>query len=112
VSSDAGVVDGTVANDRGEAIANAQVVAIPDPKFRKNADRYSQSSTDQSGHFTMRGLRPGEYKLFAWEVLDDVEYRDPDFLAPFESKSTVTRIDKGAHQSPSLKVIPAIADQP
>jgi protocatechuate 3,4-dioxygenase beta subunit len=112
VSSGAGSVDGTVANDKGEAIPNATVVAVPDSKFRKHQDRYSRVSTDQSGHFTMRGLRPGEYKLLAWEVLEDDEYLDPEFLAPFESQATVTKIEKGARQSVSLKLIAAAPDQP
>jgi protocatechuate 3,4-dioxygenase beta subunit len=112
VSSGAGIVDGTVMNDKGEPVPNATVVAVPDPKFRKHADRYARVSTDQSGHFTMRRVRPGEYELFAWEVLDGDEYRDPDFLAPIESKATVAKIEQGAHQNVSLKVIPAAPEQP
>jgi Carboxypeptidase regulatory-like domain len=112
VSSGAGVVDGTVINDKGEAVPNATVVAVPDPKFRKHLDRYARVSTDQSGHFTIRRLRPGDYELFAWETLDGDEYRDPDFLSAVEGKATVTKIEQSAHWNVSLKLIPAAPEQP
>jgi hypothetical protein len=112
VSTEAGVINGTVTNDKGEAVPNATVVAVPDPKFRKNFFRYAHTATDQSGHFTMRGIRPGDYKVLAWEVLDSDDYLDPDFLAPVESKGAETKVEKGGHPSVSLKLIPAPTDQP
>ncbi len=112
VSNEPGVIEGAVTNDKGAAVPNATVVAVPDPKFRKNLYRYYPTATDQSGHFTLRGIRPGEYKLLAWEGLDGDEYLDPDFLAPFEGRAAVAKVDKGTHQTVSLKVIPAPPDQP
>ena len=112
VSSGAGVVDGTVTNDKGEAIPNATVVAVPDAKFRRHPDRYSRVGTDQSGHFTMHGVRPGEYKLLAWETLADDEYLDPEFVAPVENQASAVKIERAAHQSVSLKLIPAAPEQP
>jgi carboxypeptidase family protein len=112
LSSGAGVIEGGVTTDKGEAVPNVTVVAVPDPKVRKHRDRYFRSSTDQAGHFTLRGVRPGEYKLLAWEVLDGDEYLDPEFLAQFESQAVVAKVEKGAHQNVSLKSIPASSDQP
>jgi len=112
LNAGAGVVDGTVTNDKREAIPKATVVAVPDPKLRRHKDRYFRSSTDQSGHFTMRGIRPGEYELLAWEVLDGDEYLEPEFLAQFESQAVAAKIDKSAHQNVTLQVIPVAPDQP
>jgi protocatechuate 3,4-dioxygenase beta subunit len=112
VSNGAGVVDGTATNDKSEAVPNAVVVAIPAPNFRNQSDRYTRVATDQSGRFTMRGLRPGEYRLLAWEVLEGDEYLDPDFLKPLEDKAVVLKVEKGARQSVALKVIPEPTDQP
>lgn len=111
ISNEPGVIDGAVTNDKGEAIPNATVVAVPDPKLRKNLYRYYPTATDQAGHFILRGMRPGEYKLLAWTGLDGDEYFDPDFLTPFESRATVTKVEKGTHQTVPLKVIPAPQDQ-
>jgi len=112
VSTGAGVVAGTAANSKGEPLANAVVVAIPAAQFRKQVDRYSRSTTDQAGHFTMRGVRPGEYTFLAWEVLEGDEYLDPDFLKTYEAQDKVMKVEKGGHQSIALKAIPAPTDQP
>jgi hypothetical protein len=111
VSTESGLLDGTTTNDKGHPVANAVVVAIPDPQFRKQADRYTRATTDQAGHFTMRGMRPGEYSVLAWELLESDDYLDPDFLKLLEVQATSVKIDKGAHKTVALKVIPA-PDQP
>jgi hypothetical protein len=112
VSDGAGVVDGTVTNDKGVSVANASVVAVPETRFRKRPDRYQHASSDQDGRFTLRGLRPGTYSLFAWEVLDGDAYFDREFLKAAEGHETVIKIEKSSHQTLPLKVIPAATDQP
>lgn len=112
VSLESGAVEGSVANDKNETIANAVVVAVPESRYRKQGNRYQRVTTDQAGRFTMRGLRPGEYKLFAWEVMEEDEFFDPEYLKSYEDRGTAIRLEKSGHQSTSLKVIPAPADQP
>jgi protocatechuate 3,4-dioxygenase beta subunit len=112
LSSGAGVVDGSVANDKKEPIANAVVVAIPEPKYRKRQSRYQRTATDQDGRFTLRGLHPGEYTVYAWEILEGDDYQDPDFLKSLEGQGSTVKVDKSSRQSVALKVIPAPADQP
>jgi len=111
VSTESGVLDGTATNDKGQPVANVIVVGIPAPQFRKQLDRYTRATTDQTGHFTMRGVRPGEYSVLAWEVLEGDDYLDPDFLKPLEGQATSVKIDKGGHKTLALKIIPA-PDQP
>lgn len=111
VSAESGLLDGTAINDKGQPVANAIVVGIPAPRFRKQLDRYTRATTDQAGHFTMRGVRPGEYSVLAWEILEGEDYLDPDFLKPLEGQATSVKIDKGAHKTLALKIIPA-PDQP
>src|SRR6202790_4338426 len=94
VSTKGGTVEGAVVlpekktekegdTDRGNndhPVANATVVAVPEEKYRKLPDRFGIESTDQHGHFTMRGRAPGSYTIYAWQDLEDGVYRDPDFL--------------------------------
>jgi protocatechuate 3,4-dioxygenase beta subunit len=113
LSSGAGVVDGSVANDKKEPIANAVVVAVPEPKYRKRQSHYQRTATDQDGRFTLRGVYPGEYTLYAWEVLEGDDYLDPDFLKTVDNQGTTVKVEKsGRRQSVALKVILAPADQP
>jgi protocatechuate 3,4-dioxygenase beta subunit len=111
-SSGAGAVDGSVANDKNDVIADATVVAIPEEKYRKQQNRYAKVSTDQHGHFSMKGLHPGTYTLLAWEAMDGDDYFDPEYLKKYESGGTPIRVEKGGHNNLSLKVIPAASDQP
>jgi hypothetical protein len=112
VSDGTGVVDGTVTNDKGVPIANASVVAVPEARFRKQPYRYQHAPSDQDGRFTLRGLRPGTYSVFAWEVLDGDAYFDAEFLKAAEDHAAVIKVEKSSHQSVALKVIATSADQP
>src|SRR5579864_409647 len=108
----AGEVHGAVQNNKSEPLPGAVVVAVPEEKYRKRENRYEKSATDQQGRFSLGGLRPGNYTLYAWEVLDGDEYLDPDFLKQFEGQGTPIKVEKGGHLTVELKVIPTAADQP
>jgi hypothetical protein len=112
LSLGAGEVDGTAVNDKKEPVANALVVAVPEERFRKRKSHYQRGTTDQDGRFTLRGLRPGDYTLYAWEALDSDDYLDPEFLKPFENQGTPIKVEKASRQTVALKVIPAPAEQP
>jgi len=112
VSSEPGVIEGTVTSEKGQPAADAMVVAVPEAGFRKQASRYQKVSTDQGGKFAVRSLRPGVYTLFAWEHLEDDEYRDADFIKPYESRGVEVKVEKASRQNVSLKVIPTPAEQP
>ena len=77
IGTNAGNIEGSVLNDRQQAVANETVVLVPDPRFRQRSDLYKVLSTDSSGRFRMPGVTPGDYKLFAWE---NVESSDPSAL--------------------------------
>jgi hypothetical protein len=86
--------------------ANATVVAVPEEKYRKLPDRFGIGSTDQHGHFTIRGVAPGSYTLYAWQDLEEGVYRDPDFLKSQEANGTAVKVEEGSHQRVELKVSP------
>jgi len=110
LSAIAGEVSGVVQNKKSEPLPGAIVVAVPEEKFRKRENRYKKSATDEQGRFSLAGLRPGNYALYAWDFLDGDEYLDPDFLKQFEKQGTAIKVEKGSHQTVALKVIPAAAD--
>jgi len=112
LSAGAGIIDGTVTNDKNEFIADATVVAVPENKYRKQQNRYAKASTDQHGHFSMKGLRPGTYTLLASETMDGDDYFDPEYLKKYEGGGTLIRMEKGGHNNLSLRIIPADTNQP
>jgi len=111
-SANGAVVDGVAVDAKGEPLANATVVAVPEARLRARTDRYRKTVSDQSGHFTLHGLPPGEYTLFAWESVDGEAYYNPEFLKSYEGQGTVLRVSEGERKGAQLAVIPAPEDQP
>jgi protocatechuate 3,4-dioxygenase beta subunit len=87
-------------------VANAAVVAVPEEKYRKLPDRFVTGSTDQHGRFTIRGLAPGSYRLYAWQDMEDGVWRDPDFLKSQEANGTALKVEEGSRQKVELKISP------
>jgi len=63
LSTNVGQIDGTVDDARLLPFAGAQVVLIPE-QFRDRAV-HKTAASDQEGRFTLRGIAPGNYKLYA-----------------------------------------------
>jgi hypothetical protein len=68
---------------------------------------YSIATTDDFGRFSLSGLPPGNFKLFAWETVPATDYTDPDFLRAFEDRGTPVRIEEAQQQTVQLEVITA-----
>ena len=64
---------------------------------------YQQVQTDQRGYFSLRGLNPGEYQVFALE--DNVpDITDPDFAAAHEGQGETVTVDSGERKAITLKL--------
>ncbi len=87
-------------------VANAIVVAVPEEKYRKLPDRFGTGATDQHGRFTIRGLAPGSYSLYAWQDMEEGVWRDPDFLKSQEANGTALKVEEGSRQQIELKLSP------
>ena len=105
LSPDAGVVEGSVKNAKDEPAIGATVTLIPEATRRTR--RHKITTTDQNGHFKIEGIFPGEYKIYAWEQIEDGAYEDPDFVKPHESDGEKVSIKESGHETMQLKVIPA-----
>ncbi|HEY6339280.1 MAG TPA: carboxypeptidase-like regulatory domain-containing protein [Candidatus Sulfotelmatobacter sp.] len=109
-SANGAVVDGVVADAKGEAMANATVVAVPEMRLRGRPDRYRKTVSDQSGQFTLHGVPPGEYTLFAWESVEGEAYYNPEFLKTYEGLGKLLRVGEGERKGSQLAVIPTPED--
>ena len=111
VSYNGGTVEGTVVEkekevDADHPAANATVVAVPEEKYRKLPDRFVTGATDQHGRFTIRGLAPGSYTLYAWQDMEEGVWHDADFLKSQEANGTAVKVEEGSRQQIELKLSP------
>lgn len=107
VNPNGGEIDGTVEDPHGMLASGAVVVLVPDPKRRDRPELFQRTASDTSGRFSLKGISPGEYKLFAWEDVENGAYQDPEFLQPFENRGESVTIREGSHEDRQLKLIPA-----
>jgi hypothetical protein len=99
-------IEGIVSDTRLQPVAGAQVVLIPDAN-RDRVDLYKTVTTDQLGRFTLRGVAPGDFKLFAWESLEPNSYFDPDVVRRAEPSGKSVKVSESSKLSIGLAVIPA-----
>ena len=105
ISTHGGALAGHVVDGNGQPAINAKVVLVPDTARRQRGDLYRSVSADDSGEFQLRGLPPGDYKLFAWERVEDGAWQDPEFIKLYESRGTAVRITEDGQQTANLTSI-------
>jgi hypothetical protein len=116
-SANGATVEGVATNqkdgpEKDEPVADAVVVAVPEARFRSHPDRFGKALTDQSGHFNLRGLPPGDYTLFAWESVDGEAYYNAEFLKSYEGQGKALHVNEADRASVQLKTIPSVEDEP
>jgi protocatechuate 3,4-dioxygenase beta subunit len=106
IGANAGNIEGSVLNDRQQASANRTVVLVPDLRSRRRNDLYKVVTTDNSGHFRIQGVTPGDYKLFAFENVESGAWQDPAFIGAYENVGRPIHIYEGTSENLQLTVIP------
>jgi hypothetical protein len=111
-SANGGLVEGVVTDPKGEPVANAVVVAVPEMRLRTRVERYRKTVSDQSGRFALHGVEPGDYTVLAWESVEGDAYYNPEFLKNYEGQGSALRVGEGDRKAVRLEVIPEAEEQP
>jgi hypothetical protein len=106
IATDAGEFTGTVMDDRREPMPNAAVVLVPDFQGLSIPASVLSTSTDATGRFTIRSIRPGNYKLYAWEYVDPGIWESAGFLNSYEPFAKTVRIAGNSKQDVQVSVAP------
>jgi hypothetical protein len=105
LSPSGGRINGVVVNSEMHAANAAQVVLIPEAREQERL--YKISSTDQYGQFELRGVAPGDYRLFAFENIEPGDFQSPDFVKRYGSSGVKVTIRDGSREAQQLKLISA-----
>jgi hypothetical protein len=87
VSSRVATIKGSTALDSGTGAVLAQ---------SETSGQFYSATIDHNGNFSVTGLAPGDYYLYAWSSLEEVEYAEPHFLARHIADRTEVSVTEGA----------------
>jgi protocatechuate 3,4-dioxygenase beta subunit len=105
ISAASGRLKGTVTDAGGKPFPAARVVLAPEEKFRGIRPLYRVTTSDQSGGFSIRGIPPGSYTLFAWDVIDTGAYYNREFMRLYEGDGVPVVIEPKIESTVSAQVI-------
>jgi hypothetical protein len=87
----------------------AGTILVPLSVSRFRFDRYIRPQRPApDGQFTIRGIAPGDYKLFAWESIEPNAYLNIDYLRPYEDSGIPVHLEPNGTASVPLRAIPSL----
>jgi protocatechuate 3,4-dioxygenase beta subunit len=105
VANDFGKIEGSVKDDAGKPVYNADVTLIPDQKRDDWQEHFRIIRTKPDGTFSMQSIEPGEYRLYAWSGVEQGAWQDAEFRKPFEERGTTVKVEPNGALQVDLKVI-------
>jgi hypothetical protein len=106
LSLNGGTVEGRVLDDE-KPVPNVIAVIVPSAARRRRGDLYKYVLTDDSGHFRITGVAPGDYKLFAFERVEEGAWQDPEFIRLFEDRGKAFRMEESGRVTTEMQLIEA-----
>jgi hypothetical protein len=107
IGANPGALEGHALDDRRQPVPGAVITLFAAEKSIRiyRTDMYKVTSTDAAGHFQVQGLPPGEYKVFAWENVENGAWMDSELQARFENWGQSVEIEEGKSQSVDLPIV-------
>jgi hypothetical protein len=103
LSNRAGTITGSVVDNDGKPLPSSRATLIPSD----TNSRPAAQTADDGGKFKFAALRPGTYKLYAWEEVDDSLWQDPEFRKKYESRAKEITVGPNETQELQLRAIAA-----
>jgi hypothetical protein len=108
ISNGAGEVDGTLHDANMKPVGGAVVALVPEARRFENRALFANVTSDAAGHFSFRGVAPGDYRLLAWESTPPNAYQNAGFVQKYDGKAQIVHVVQRATLHMDLAVIPAI----
>jgi len=99
IRTDGGGIEGFVRGANQMPAGGATVVVVPSQSHRSNPMFYKTTTSDPMGRFSVRGVAPGEYRIFAWSNPPGTAYRNADFMKKYEGRGATVNVVAGARLS-------------
>lgn len=104
LGADGGRITGAVLDAENNRFAGVHVTLIPSGN-RSRLDLYRTDVSREDGSFSIRGIAPGDYKLFAWINPESNAYLNVDYMRAYEGYGIPVSIIPGENPQVSLRAI-------
>ncbi|MCC7173921.1 MAG: carboxypeptidase regulatory-like domain-containing protein [Bryobacterales bacterium] len=104
LSTKGATLEGVVTLDDKPA-TGSYVAVLADPIRPERPFLNKFATADQDGRFTIRGLAPGDYKVYAFAGQQPELSRDPGLARPYERSAVKIAVEEGATERAELKAI-------
>ena len=101
ISAGAAQLDAVVMGKDGQAAGGAVVAILP-----KSGGNTMVYTVDDTGILSIRGLKPGDYRVLAWEDVEQGAPSDPEFTRKYEGQMKSVTLDSAGRQAVQLNAIP------
>jgi hypothetical protein len=109
ISTQGASVEGDVTKGKDQP-ERAVVLLAPDGKFKDVTSFYRYAASDEKGHYLMKGITPGKYRLYMFAEFDQGYIEDPErFLKPWEPQSVPIELKEGQSATQNLPMPGAAA---
>src|SRR5262245_35752515 len=105
VNANGATIEGSVQTTDRKPVASSTVVLVPPVTDRQNPMKYKTATTDNKGNFSMKGVAPGDYTLFAWESVLSTAWMNSEFLARYQNRGRRILAGQGTSLNVQLDVI-------
>jgi len=105
LAANGGEVSGVV-GEEGQPQQTTVVLVPTEPELRLSPHAYRFSATGGRGAFTFKGVRPGSYRLFAFESIAPFAWMDPAILNSVEDMGQDIVVKASEQSTLQLKAIP------
>jgi hypothetical protein len=99
-------ISGIVEGAGGEPAVSALVTLVPEGQS-KVRHLYRLARTDIDGSFSLTGVAPGRYRLYAWEEIEPGAYQSTEFVKQFEKYAVQVSVEKSGVDDVRVSLIPA-----
>jgi Carboxypeptidase regulatory-like domain len=104
LGTNAGSVDVGTLDASGDRRGDMTVVLVPSAPRRTRTDLYQVATSDANGAVRFDAVPPGDYKVFAWDVVPELAWHNETFMRAWESSGVPVFVAPGSHEQASVTV--------
>jgi ferric-dicitrate binding protein FerR (iron transport regulator) len=102
---DGGRLAGVVLTATSTPVPGAQIRLIPSLEFRDDPSAYKFGFTNEQGAFTVSGIRPGTYTVFAFDQIENNAWTNTEYMSTYMSSGVSIALNNGQQTSTTLRLI-------